>query len=140
MSLPHHARLFRVFVPPEPVGHPSDGHDVRRAIVIYVDRPLTAIRNELAGDVHRSPLVPLPIATMRAGVLVPVCSAENIRPSIAVHVDGSDALGVIGAQPMHEKRSLRHVSRSIASYFIELTVSDTRKDTEQRQNRTRTEQ
>src|SRR5579872_219501 len=94
MSLPHHARLFRVFIPPEPVGYPSDGHDVRRAIMIHVDRPLTAIRNELARDVHRSPLVPLPIATMRAGVLVLVCSAEDIRPSVAVHVDGSDALEI----------------------------------------------
>ena len=43
MALPHHVRFFRILIPPHAIGHPADGNKIRRAVVIDVHGPLTAI-------------------------------------------------------------------------------------------------
>jgi hypothetical protein len=45
----------------------------------------------------------LPVSTLRAGVLVPVGSAENVGEAVAVHVEGGDAFGVVVAEAVDEE-------------------------------------
>ena len=40
---------------------------------------------------------------LRAGVFVPVGSAEEVGEAVAVHVEGGDAFGVVGAETMDEE-------------------------------------
>jgi len=43
VALPHHSRYFRILIPPQPVLHPSRRHNIGSAIMVYVERPFSAI-------------------------------------------------------------------------------------------------
>src|ERR1700722_3562352 len=75
MLWPRRAQLLRILVPPESVPHPAQRDHVRRSIVIDVDRPLAAIRNEFANCLDCPILMPLPLPALRPRVLIPVGSA-----------------------------------------------------------------
>ena len=76
--------------------------------------------------------MPLPFTALRAGILIPVRSAQEVWPAVSVHVDGGDSFGVIRSQSMHEKSHLRHISRSVAANFIELCVGEGGENGQQR--------
>ncbi len=46
MTLPHHARLFGVLVPPQAVGLPANCDHIRRSVVIHVHGPFAAVGDE----------------------------------------------------------------------------------------------
>jgi len=115
MLLPHHARLARILIPPNSIADPAGGNKVRRAIVVYVDRPLSTIRDKLLVNADGAILMLLPFASLRTGILIPVGAAQDVRTPIAIHVQSSDALGVIGTQAMRNKRDLRSAARARTS-------------------------
>jgi|ERR1700722_2191601 hypothetical protein len=59
-------------------------------------------------------LMLLPFAALRARILVPVGSAEDVRAAVAIHVERCDAFGVIRTEPMNEESGLRDAIRAIA--------------------------
>src|SRR5208337_935118 len=106
VTLPHHIRLSGILIPPQTVRHPACGHHIGLAIVVHIECPLAAIGDEFAHYANSPKLMPLPFAAQRSGILVPVGSAENVGPSVAVHVHRSDTFGVVGTQPVDEKGCL----------------------------------
>ena len=62
MAFPHHAFLFWIFVPPQAIGLPSDGDEVRRTIVVDVDGPFAAVGNKLSLSFYFAVLVAVPDA------------------------------------------------------------------------------
>ncbi len=127
VALPHDSRLFRILVPKQSIRHPADRHHVRRTVVIHVHHPLAAIGHKLSDYIDGAVLVAFPLAAPRPRILVPIRSAQNIRPAVAVHVHGGDALGVIGAQPMDGISGLRHIAGRVAPHLVELSVDGARK-------------
>ena len=124
VALPHHAGLLRILVPPQAIHHPAGGDDVRRAIVIDVEGPLAAIGDELAEDADGAVLMALPLAALRPGILIPVGAAHQIGTAVAVHIDGGDAFGMIGAQAMHAKGHLRNAVRAVAGSGLAQALRD----------------
>ena len=134
MALPHHVGLLGIFIPPQTVGHPTHGDDVRCPIVIDVDGPLATIGNELTHQLDGAVLMALPFASLRARVLIPVGTAENVGQAVAVHIERGDALGVIVAELMDEISSLRNVAGSIPASFIELGNDHAREQGQRRES------
>ena len=106
--LPLRARLLRILVPPDSVRLPACRHHIRRAIVIHIDRPLAAVGDKLAQRAGLAILMPLPLAAIRARILIPVSAAQNIGIAVAIHVQRGHAFRMIRSQAMREKRNLRH--------------------------------
>src|SRR6202034_2954943 len=96
VTLPHHVRLLRIFIPPQTVEHPSRRDDVGSSVVVDVEVPLTAIGDELAEDADGAELMTFPLASRGPGILIPVGTADEVGTTVAVHVDGGDAFGMIG--------------------------------------------
>ena len=126
VALPHDSRFFRVLVPKQPIRHPACRHHVRRAIVIHVHYPLAAVGHKFSDDIDGAVLVALPLAALRPRILVPIRPAQDIRPPVAVHVQGGDALGVIGAQSMDGISGFRHIAGRVAPHLIQLSVGGAR--------------
>ncbi len=82
--------------------------------MIDVHRPLSAIGDKLIHDADGAVLMLLPLTSRRPRVLVPVGSAEQVSETVAIHIHGGDCFGMVGAQPMHEKRGLRNSIWAIA--------------------------
>jgi hypothetical protein len=105
--LPHGARGCRlrsgVVIHPDAIGYPAGSDEVGQAVVVNVDDPLAAVRDEFAVGADGAELVLFPYAAIGAGVLVPVGSAEQIGVAVAIHVEQRDALGVVVAETMREK-------------------------------------
>src|SRR6516165_8036691 len=95
MLLPHHVGLFRVFVPVQTVGHPTCCDHVGSAVMVDIDCPLSAVGDELANDLYGPILVPFPLTALRAWILIPKSATQEIRSTVAVHVERSDSLSVI---------------------------------------------
>jgi hypothetical protein len=87
--LPESTRWRRssgILVPPDAVGNPTGSNEVGEAVVVNVDGPLAAVGDELAVDADGAELVPLPLAALGTGVLIPVSSAQDIEEAVAVHI------------------------------------------------------
>ena len=95
-----------VLVPPEAVGDPAGGDDVRVAVVVDVDGPLAAVGDELVVDADGAVLMLFPVAALCAGVLVPIGSAEDVGEAVVVHVEGGNPFGMIVAQAMGDEGGL----------------------------------
>src|SRR5208337_2781577 len=108
------AFILRIFIPPEAVALPADGNEVHGTIVIHIDGPFAAIGNEFAGDFHSAVLVTFPLATLWAGIFVPICAADDIEFAVAIHVDEGDTFGVIGAQTVRGKVDFGNVVGAVA--------------------------
>src|ERR1041385_4885191 len=80
MPLPQHPRLLGVLEPPQSVGHPTGRDHVGCSIVIDVDRPLPAIRDEFASDFHSAVLMPLPL-DRKSTRLTPVTPTSRMPSS-----------------------------------------------------------
>src|SRR4051812_45191069 len=78
MWLPGDAEILRIFEPPDSVHHPTGGDHVRRAVMVHIDGPLTAVRDELAKNPHLPELMASPLSTVRAGILVPIGAAQQV--------------------------------------------------------------
>lgn len=103
MSPPHDALLLWILIPPETIRDPSRCNDVGRAVVVDVYRPFTAVGDKFSSGTHCAPLVSLPIASVGAGILIPIRTADKVEISIAVHIQSGDALGVVVAQSMYQE-------------------------------------
>src|SRR5450631_2260597 len=79
VRLPSGTEPLRIFEPPNSIYHPASSHHIRCAVVVHIDRPLTAIRDELAKNTHFPILMPNPLSSIRAGILVPVRATDEIR-------------------------------------------------------------
>ena len=122
VPLPLRAELPRILPPEDAVGHPAGSDHVGQPIVIHVDRPLAAVGDELVHHAHFAILVPLPLAALRTRVFIPIRPTQNVRSPVAVHVQRSDALGVIRAQAMDKECSLLHAARSRSPLEVVLVV------------------
>jgi hypothetical protein len=110
--LPHHARLLRVLVPPHPVGHPPGRHHIRRAVMIYIDRPFSAVGDEFSHILHCPELVPCPLPAIGSGILIPVRPTQQIREPVTVHIDRRDSFGMVRSQTVYGKYRLHVTIRS----------------------------
>ncbi len=97
VALPLDAQLFGILVPEHAIEHPAGRHHVGRAIVVHIHRPLAAVGDKLTQCARLPVLVAFPLATLRAGILIPICTAENIGAAIAVHVEGGDTFRMVRA-------------------------------------------
>src|SRR5579863_2741638 len=111
VPLPLGAQLAGVLPPEDAVGHPADGHHVGQSVVVHVDGPLAAVGGELAERLLLAILVARPLAAGRAGILIPVGAAQQVRAAVAVHVEHGNAFGVVGAEAMHREGGLLHAAR-----------------------------
>src|SRR5947209_10734761 len=118
VTLPHDVGLLRILVPIETIGHPPDRHYIRCTVMVHIDCPLATVRDKLAYDFYGPVLAHLPLSTLRTRILVPECTAQDVRKSSSVHVESSDASGMIGPEPVDEESGLWLVSRSVASIFV----------------------
>ena len=58
-----------VAVPPEAVRDPAGGDEIRQAVVVDVDDPLSAVGDELVVNTDGAELMLFPLATIGAGIL-----------------------------------------------------------------------
>src|ERR1700680_4977111 len=103
-----------ILIPPESVHHPASRHHIGSAIVVHINGPLPTIGDKLAQDANSAVLVLLPLATRGAWILIPVGSAEQVRPAIAVHVQCGDLLGMVCTQTVGKEGGLRSTIRPVA--------------------------
>jgi hypothetical protein len=61
--------------------------------------------------------MPFPFAAVRSRIFIPVSTAYQVWSSIAVHINGGDALGMIATQAMNEERSLGNSAGAGAAGF-----------------------
>ena len=55
----------------------------------------SAVGDELVVNSDSAELMLFPLATTGTGVLIPVCTAEQVQETIVIHVEHGDAFGVI---------------------------------------------
>src|ERR1700685_633612 len=124
--LPHRILLGRlrprILIPPSPVHHPSRGDNVGRAVVVHIEGPFSTVGNKLIEKAHGSILMAPPLAAGRSRILIPVSAAQNIGTPITIHVERSDALGMIRSQAMDKECRLRHASRRISRRSLTRTL------------------
>ena len=68
-------------------------------------------------------LMPLPLSALRSGILVPVGAAKNVGSPVAIHIECGDALGMIRAKTMRDKRDLGDAARLRAGTSFALGLS-----------------
>src|SRR5438552_18246530 len=120
VGFPYLAQSARVFEPPHSVVLPRGGHQIQSAIVIHVNCELTVIWHEFSperlisylGDFGGSAwekrceiakFVALPLSPYEAGVLVPVCSAGDVRFAVAIHVYDGKPFRMVRPEPVRKK-------------------------------------
>src|SRR5882757_7091544 len=96
-----------VAIPPEAVRDPAGGDEIGQTVVIDVDDPFSAVGDELVVYADGAKLMLLPLATICAGILVPVSAAEQIQKTVAIHVEHGDTFGMVGAETMGKKGNAR---------------------------------
>src|SRR5262249_53295655 len=118
--LPKHTVLFRVLIPPEPVRLPSNCDNVGNSVVIYVNGPFAAVGDKLTDDIDTAVLMHLPLAALRTRVFIPICSTEDVRTAISIHIDHGDAFRVVCTKLMRKERHLGYSIGTISSLTIEV--------------------
>src|SRR5205807_257576 len=107
--LPHHPRCLRILIPPESVQHPPCRDHIRGAIMVHVECPLSTVGDELPENAYGSVLMAFPLAARRPRVFIPIGSAQEVGPTVAIHVERGDAFGMIRTQTVSEESHLRNV-------------------------------
>ena len=91
LTLPHGAGCCglrsRVLVPPQTILDPTRRNQVGQAIMIDIDDPLSAIRDELLVRANQTELMLLPCTTRRPRVLIPIGATQQILKAISIHVE-----------------------------------------------------
>ena len=76
--------------------------------MVHINGPLATVTHEFAMHRYSTPLMPRPCASLRARILVPIRTTQQVNKTNANHVDGADAFRVVRANPVRKKGGLRH--------------------------------